>query len=273
MSLEELYQLIGLQPEVIEKLKLCADIMDPAPLELSLRRMTERETAPQAYEELKKLLGEDEGNFKMLYCHLTCACRIWEKYQEKGIPLQIYTATMRCFARFLSECRHRRGVMFFDRGWWTCRQVSLSLLRIGTLEYELIRCEKKDMIGVHIPSDADLSPDSVDESLRLAEDFFDTYFPEYRFETYRCDSWLLSQPLAALLPAASNILAFQKRFRIVSENPQGRGVMEWLFRVPDETAYEQLPEDTGLQKKVKALLLAGGSVGTACGLMNRPKIC
>ena len=42
-----------------------------------------------------------------------------------------------------------------------------------------------------------------------------------------------------------------------------------LFRVPEGTAAEAFPEGTSLQRGVKALVLGGGAVGSALGVMDR----
>ena len=66
----------------------------------------------------------------------------------------------------MEECKKKNGRMFFDRGWWTYRQLSLDLFRVGALEYQISEQRTSGTIGIHIPSDADLSGESVDDSLR-----------------------------------------------------------------------------------------------------------
>ena len=94
------------------------------------------------------------------------------------------------------------------------------------------------------------------------------YYPEYSYDRYTCESWLMSPVLKQLLPGGSNIVSFQERFTIVSEDREGKEFIEWLFQVPADTAYEKLPERTSLQRRAKELLLAGGSVGSAFGIIR-----
>lgn len=68
------------------------------------------------------------------------------------------------------------GCCGFDRDFWTGRQLSLLLFRLGELEFEIVSedGEKAELsedekhshylLHVHIPSDADLSPERCDES-------------------------------------------------------------------------------------------------------------
>jgi len=81
-----------------------------------------------------------------------------------------------------------------------------------------------------------------------------------------CDSWLLSPVLEELLPESSRILAFQHRFRILSVDRDNTGAIGWIYPGYREPS-GQLPEDTGLQRRMKAFLLSGGKPGWAEGIM------
>lgn len=268
MEQQEFYERIGLPSEAAGKLEVIGRTLDLEPIAPWLDRLMDKNTAPAAHRRLKELLADDPGCFKLLYCHLECARRACAGYREKGIPDQIYLDTMKCFPRFLAECRQKQGRMYFDRAWWTYRQTSMALFRVGELEYEFSSHEGKPALALHIPSDADLSPEAVDASLAQAETFFKTHFPDFSCENDICDSWLLSPALRPLLGPDSHILSFQNRFHILREKPEDREFVEWLFQVPADTAPEALPAGTSLQQKVKALLLQGGAVGCALGVMK-----
>ena len=266
MDLRELYRLLALPPEIAGRLERTGAALELGPLEGCLEQMLRRETAEGARGRLKAALGEDPECMKMLYCQLECARRAWDRYRERGIPEQVYRDTMGCFPRFLAECRRKTGRMFFDRDWWTWRQTGMALFRIGALEYEL---RDGGVLAVHIPSDADLSPAAVDDSLDRAEAFFPAFFPDAPCDAYTCNNWLLSPALVPLLPERSNILLFQRRFSIRSVDREDREFMEWLFQAPADAGWEDLPDRTRLQRSVKALLRGGGTVGSACGRMEK----
>lgn len=268
MTQHELYSLIQLPPEAVRQLEAVRQEIDWTQAAPCLDGLLDGNTAPSAYCQLKALLLHDEGHFQLLYCYLECARRAFDRYQERHIPSAVYTATMGCFSRFLAECKTEYGWMYFDRGWWTYRQTSMQLFRIGALEYEFSHHEGQPALAIHIPSDADLSSGSVDRSLRQAESFFAAYFPEYRYAYYTCNSWLLSPKIRPLLPEHSHILAFQRRFHILRETFENREYIECLFQAPPDTDRSALPESTSLQRKVKALLLDGGSVSCAYGVIH-----
>lgn len=268
MDLYELYDLIDLQTEMIQKLKLVGEKIDLKQIDFYLKQLMDRETAVESYRHLKTLLEEDKDNMKMLYCQLECARQVFDQYQKKHIKDTIYRDTMKCFSRFIEECKKKNGRMFFDRDWWTYRQISMSLFRIGELEYEFQKYEDENVIAIHIPSDANLSKGAVNASMKQAEILFQTYYHDYKYEKYSCDSWLLSPRLKPLLSKKSNILSFQNRFHIVRENNEDKGYIEWLFQVPIDTNYKNLPAKTDLQKKVKEILLNGGNIGSAYGIIT-----
>ena len=71
---------------------------------------------------------------------------------------------------------------------------------------------------------------------------------------------MMSPALPQLLPATSNILAFQRRFEVLRVQEDSLGVLDWVFP-PHSEVSAALPENTSLQRRMKAFLLAGGKVG------------
>lgn len=272
MEQKELYRLLDLQPEMVRQLEEIGADLDLTPLVPCIEQLTKRETAAQAYNDLKALLPDDEGNMKMLYCQMQSMCRTFENYKEKNIPVEVFIDTMKCYTRFIDECQKKNGRMFFDRGWWTFHQISMEIFRIGVLEYQFGEYEGEKVLYVHIPSDADMTDASVDRSFEEAEKFFKAYYSDYVYGKYVCESWLLSPVLATILPETSHIKSFQSRFTIVKEEPEAKDFLEWLFQVPDTamTDYASLPENTSLQRRAKELALAGTMIGVAWGVMDVP---
>lgn len=269
MELKELCKGIQLPEEACGRVFEEYERVNLAEMDRQLNSLMERETAEKAYHQLVNCLGKDSDNMKMLMCQLVCACRDYDRYKELGISDEIYFDTMRCFARFLGECKMRTGEILFDRGWWTYRQVSMVLFRIGELEYELTNFEGKDAISIHIPSDAAFVPENVEVSLRLAADFIQRVYPEYAQAEYFCESWLLSPRLAELVKETSNIRKFQKLFIIKKDIPEDTEYMEWMFGKELGTSLEELPENTSLQIKTKELMKKGRNIGAGVGILTK----
>lgn len=269
MELQALYHFIDLQPEIIQKLAIISAKINLDQLDFYLTELMNMETSANAYQYLNTYFDDDNDHLNMLYCQLECARRVSVKYREKHIPDIIFLDTMKCFKRFITECGEKNGRLFFDRGFWTYRQISMRLFRIGTLEYEFMEHEGEKVIEIHIPSDANLSKALIDDSLQQAALFFQTYYRNYEYKKYTCNSWLLSPALKSLLSEKSNIYSFAHRFEIIREDKEDREYMEWLFQVPSDEDYESLPETTGLQKRAKKLLLEGGKIGSGYGIIKR----
>ena len=225
------------------------------------------ETEADARAKLGQLLGEDPQKIKMLTCMLVCAAELYSWYEEKGISETVFVDTMCCFTRFIEECRNITGQYAFDREWWTARQVSGNLFRIGELEYEMLDRESEPVISIHIPSDAILTGERCDMSLENAKEFFATFFPEYQDRDYICNSWLLAPELCSLLSQDSKILAFQHRFKIQEADYSDTDYIEWVYKTRD-VPIADLPEDTGLQRNMKRHLLNGGRIGTGYGILS-----
>lgn len=269
MTVQELCKRIELQESITERVNTFISSYDFSEAETILQELITPETAKAAYEKLTSTFQEDEDKIKILSCYLTGVSRVYDKYQEKGISGEIYVDTFKCFTRFIEECKAKTGKYAFDRAFWTWRQSSMLLFRIGELEYEIIEEKGKKEISIHIPSDAKMSDEIIDSSIKAAQEFFAIHYPEYADCDYVCDSWLLSPKLKELLNEDSNIIRFQNRFEIIEENKEAKDIFEWLFKTNEDADIETLPENTSLQRKAKAILLKGDNIGIAVGMLKK----
>lgn len=227
-------------------------------------------TIPQLWESakssLKELLAPDENGFKMLSYMLSAACYSYEKYREMGISEKIFIDTMKCFSRFVKENKESFGFYVFNQDFWTGRQLSLQLFRLNDLEFELYMDNSTPTIAIHIPSDAVLSEQVCKDGVRTAQEFVRKYFTNYIDAPFSCNSWLLSPNLKKLLPPTSNILKFQNMFQIQQIDENCDKYMKWVYK-KNYSNFEDLPEDTSLQRKMKVFLLQGGKIGSAKGYL------
>ncbi len=222
-----------------------------------------------AYKETGK---ETLPGMKELTEHILLALKNRKDGPWEEIPEDIFVATMSAFSRFVKEYHFSYGTYGYDRAFWTTRQANATLFRLGELEYELLP-EDKEHIAIHIPSDAKMTTDRLNESVAMAKTFFTKYYPDHGREGFCLESWLLSPELKKLLPETSNILHFQAAFDITQVFPDAKDHLEWVFKIPgakvEKAVLADLPEDTSLQRSMKKHLLAGGKVGVACGILKR----
>lgn len=264
-TMEQLCKRICMPGEAARRL-LDMDKMLPDP---ACRQLLRQESCwEEGLKTLRQELGDDPDGWKELCCMLRCAVEAKADFDRLGLSEDIYVDTMGCFSRFVREHMESYGRYGFDRGFWTVRQVSCRLLRIGQLEYELVVRSGAPMISLHIPTDVLLQRELLDESLREAWKVIGACFPDYQNVSAYCHSWLLSPALQALLPENSRILQFQKRFSVTALDQPCDDVIQWVFKNPT-LAPEQYPENTSLQRKLKAFLLGGGFFADARGILIR----
>lgn len=268
MEITTLCEKIKLQPAIKKAVLNFADEFDFRKVDKLFGEFRIYENMRGAYAELQQILGEDKDGIKMLACMLKASADIYEHYKENSISDDIYFATMSCYPRFVLETFRLTDRLEFDRGWWTTRQAGGHLFRIGELEYERKPIGDKCVIGIHVPSDADFSPDAVADSLQRAREFFAVFYPELAEGEFRCHSWLLDCQLKDMLDESSNIRSFQNRFAIFDQGEIGCDFMQWLYNTQTDRLSD-LPEHTSLQRNMKKHLLAGGVIRNAYGRLIR----
>jgi len=262
--MKELCRKIDLQLEMTEKVLACHENFKYESVRPYLEKLYNRQTWEEGVKSLDKNFGEDPAGIKMLTCMLACALNIHETYEEKGIPEEIFIETMKFFSRFIGEHFVTYGTYSFVLGWWAPRLISANEFRIGELEYEIVDENGIKSIQIHIPADAVMKQSKLRQSYLNARQFLTHYYPEYADADMLCGSWLLSPALNELLPEDSNILTFQKSFEVDYVDYESNGFLRWVYKKED-IPWEQLPEDTTLQRRMKAYILNNGKIGWAFG--------
>ena len=68
------------------------------------------------------------------------------------------------------------------------------------------------LLALHIPGGEGYTPERVKHSCTLALDFWDRYYPEYRYTGFWSESWLYDPGLREILEPERNIIRVQKQF-------------------------------------------------------------
>lgn len=269
MNLHLLCEKIQLQPEIRDEVIKFYNSFNFETISEDLSKLKNMKTEKEARESLKVRFPDDTKHIKILTCMLLCAVDIYQLYSSKGISDQIYIETMKCFTRFISECKRETGVYAFDRAFWTARQVNGKLFRIGELEYEMVTFKSKPTISVHIPSDSIMTDENCNDSLDKANDFFKRFFNEFDGCDYICESWLMMPELKKFLKPDSNIIKFQNRFDIKEIDYNDKEFFTWVFNTKNTDAISDLPEKSSLQRNLKNYLLNGGKFGSAFAVLRK----
>ena len=251
--------------------------------ELPIAALSSPETAENAWKEIEDILPlwNEDGGMAQLAAVLAAACGTRRAYREAGVSDGIFLSTMGCLPRFLRETKELTGRWVFDRGFWTWRQTGGLLFRLGALEFEYAPAEiplpnglspEAMTLHVHIPSDAALTREALDDSYAQARRFFRgegaVFCTSGPPKAVLCDSWLLAPALDGLLPERSGIRRFAGDYRRFRVREEDQSFYRWLFRRLEPVPAEELPEDTGLQRAAKAHLAAGGLIGMTWGILK-----
>ncbi len=197
-------------------------------------------------------------------------------HRARGIPAEISRRTLADLGRHLALHRRRHGRAGMRSLRWLVRHFRGELYQLGRLQFERARLGDLDArvtapagldatpgtpcLNLHVPDfHGPLTPSACDRSLALARAFFARHFPEERPVAVLCHSWLLDPQLRRYLPADSNIVRFQERFRIAREQgePADTEPVQFVFGDPD-LPVATLPRRTSVERAVGDHLRAGG---------------
>ncbi|TVZ99234.1 MULTISPECIES: acyltransferase domain-containing protein [unclassified Streptomyces] len=197
-------------------------------------------------------------------------------HRERGIPAEISRRTLADLGRQIAVHRRRHGRAGVQSPRWLAHHFRGELYQLGRLQFERARLGQHTApviatagldavpgtpcLNLHIPDfHGPLTPSACDSSLALAREFFALHFPEEHTDAVLCHSWLLDPQLKRYLPARSNVVRFQERFRIAREDtePADTEPVQFVFGDPD-LPVARLPRRTSVERAVGDHLRAGG---------------
>ena len=197
-------------------------------------------------------------------------------HRSRGIPDDVSRRSLADLGRNMAVHRRRHGLAGVQAPRWLAHHFRGELYQLGRLQFERARLGQRTgealaaagldagpgtpCLNLHIPDFlGPLSPEACDRSFALAAEFFARHFPEAKYRTGLCHSWLLDPQLTEHLPADSNIVGFQERFRVirVDAEPSDREPVQFVFGDP-ELPIEGLPRRTTVERVVGDHLRAGG---------------
>lgn len=128
-------------------------------------------------------------------------------------------------------------------------------------QWSLCLSEADNVVFVHIPPRESFDVAAMEDSYSRAREILAKHYPDRPYSAFFCRSWLMSRDLRKVLKPTSNILAFQNKYIHYPCLCHGTQVFHNVFPkigVPED--YNDLPEETSLQKNVKNLYLNGGYI-------------
>lgn len=199
------------------------------------------------------------------------------KYDELNVPENILIDTLDDI-RIWCENNENKGLNNFN---WIKNHINAKLFKIGRLQYELYKCDNKrldydyfpfnygeNLIYIHIPQGEKLVYADCLDSMRKAIEFFDKYFPDYNYQFFYCESWLLYDDNYQFMEISSNIMQFSTFFDVIVSYHNDKQAIERIFgkRQMNKKKYQ---ECTTLQRNAKKFLIEGGKLGMGIGIINK----
>ena len=130
------------------------------------------------------------------------------------------------------------------------------VVRLPKSEWEILLRPGDMMLDAHIPGHKPLTVELCAASYARARALFTKHYPEFDFKGFHCRSWTMSPELAEVLKPGANLLLFQKSYLRYPVPTKGEDVLNFVFFLRF-TSLADLPEDTSLQRALKAKYLAG----------------
>jgi hypothetical protein len=208
------------------------------------------------------------GRYFFVYVYLAALVDVRRFHRQRGIPEDTSWATLADLGRNLVRDRLLHGDGGLRTSGWLTLHFRGSIYELGRLQFDRRGPTRAahvadpsrqgdPTVGIHIPESGPLAPEACDDSLARAQPFFARHFPETPPRLGVCTSWLLDPQLADYLAPESNIMRFQRRFKLVGEGNDGDAdVLRFVFhRIA--TDLEDLPQRTTLERAIVKHLREG----------------
>lgn len=201
-------------------------------------------------------------------------------YQKNNIDDDIYFDTMKDITVWCQN-NNNKGLKNLP---WIKNHLNFELFKLGRLQFQLYTCNDimldysmlpfdkgEKMLYVHIPQGEKLIYGDCVNSIIKAKEFFAKYFPDYKYDFFFCESWLLYGENWQFMKSSSNILQFATLFDLVYSIDDDRQAIERIFgkRQLIKSKYQ---EKTTLQKSAKTFMQSGGKLGIGIGILHKDDI-
>jgi hypothetical protein len=150
-----------------------------------------------------------------------------------------------------------RGNPVHPQGHILVQQISLA-----KHEWQAVLYSGVPVLEMHVPENLPMSLELLHDAMRQAIPFFAQYYPEHQAIAFTCNSWLFSPDLPSMLPAHSNILAWQRQGYLLPTTTENEWFLLFVFGTPT-IDLATAPRDTSLRRAVINALEQGQPLRSA----------
>lgn len=171
----------------------------------------------------------------------------------------------------LSESDIKNGIST-SKMLWAAYIIKGKIIEVGRLQYELIDfnplnpIESKKCIKIHIPTGSKLYEELVLTSIKESKELIKKYYKLKNIDMF-CDSWLLSREIKSEFPN-SNIAKFASLFDVLKEEDGTLNLLHFVFKKDKCEDYNELSENTNLEKFIKKMLINGQVIHKGIGKLK-----
>jgi len=138
-------------------------------------------------------------------------------------------------------------------------------IRLYKSEWKKVLDNGDLVISVHIPAGEPLDFDKNTEDLRRAAKIFESIYG--RIHAFYCNSWMLDPSIEKIQGKKTGLTRFGDRFVRFPTKSKGKSVFTYLFNTAKTDDIDALPENTSMQRAIKAHLKSGGHIYGAQGII------
>ena len=201
------------------------------------------------------------------------------KADARGIPHEIVVETLKDIVIWTKVYTEMKGELYLGELGWLTIHMRFQMFRLGRLQFRMWTAYRDmpeagiakgdNVMEIHIPRGSKLEMEEVQKSISWAKEFFATYFPEFHYTCFTCNSWLLDEDLKDFLPETSNIIRFGNLFTRVYAK-ELNCLLSSIFK--DDTTEENLSDavcTSSFTRKVKEAVLGGKMFHMTLGFIRK----
>ena len=198
-----------------------------------------------------------------LYIYIALAEKSFDLFCRRIDDKNIFFDTMKKLSEDADEYREKYASDGLFDYIFLANHIRGNILRLSGFEYQLGHFEDKRAIILHLPENADLAKENRLQSYSLAKQYFGNL-------PIIADSWLLYPENKKMLSGDSRIVDFMNDFDIISsEETTDYSEAFHVFGRLSGYSYENLPQDTALQRAYAERVRAGLPIGAGIGILNQ----
>ena len=282
---------LGFRPEDATEFRHLAQRIDSRPemagrVEAVIQRLRgnigDLDAGAQAVAEVSDPSRPEDGLIALLAL-VSVADDVHREHRRRGVPVEVSWKSLSDLGQQVHIHRLVHESFGLSSQGWCAANYTGRLLWLGRLQFAL----QKDrdhaadgvdahVLAVHIPESGPLTPEGINDSLRMASQIAVPAFKDYAPQVVTLHSWLLDPGVNAGLNPESNMVKFTRRFELYGESTDAyRDALFFGFHIEPagrDIDLDSLPQTTSLQRAIVAQL-KGDGVGLYAGkLMHWPHL-